>query len=189
MKITSLGASVAALAISLAAANAANAAAPQILVFDRQAVMNGSKLGESIRQQIMGYEQKAQSDLGPEGQALQNESQAAGGKKSPALQAKEAAFQQKVRNRQMMIQGGEVAARKRYVAEEGAIVHAIMMERGAQAVLVKGAVIDSVGGTDITRDVIARLDKKITTFKVPLVMPSLSDQLQMMQQQGQQAQQ
>ncbi|HEX3429416.1 MAG TPA: OmpH family outer membrane protein [Rhizomicrobium sp.] len=193
----SLGAALAVLAIAFPSANSALAAnGPHILIFDRQAVMNGSKLGENIRQQIMAYEQKAQTDLGPEGQALQTQSQAlqqmpaaVRAKKGQELQAKETAYRQKVQDQQSMIQGGELAARKRYMTEEAAIVHAIMTERGADAVLIKAAVVDSAGGTDITRDVIARLDKKITGFKVPLVKPSLADQLQMMQQQQQQQQQ
>jgi hypothetical protein len=52
-------------------------------------------------------------------------------------------------------------------------------------------VVDSANGLDITRDVIQRLDKKISSFKVPLVKPPLADMLQMqqMQQQRQQMQQ
>ena len=145
--------------------------------------MTGSKLGENIRQQILAYEDKAQNELGAEGQALQNQIQAAGAKKSPALQAKETAFRQKVTERQSLIQGGEMAARKRYLAELGAIVHAVMTERGADVVLEKSNVADSVNGLDITRDVIQRLDKKIPSFKVPLVKPPLSEMLQMQQMQ------
>jgi Skp family chaperone for outer membrane proteins len=182
----------AALAIFASAAAApAASAGPHILVIDRNAVMTGSKLGENIRQQIMGYEEKMQTDLGPEGQALQSEMQAAGAKKSQALQTKEAAFRQKVQDRQSLIQGGELAARKRYLAEMGTVVHALMVERGADAVLDKSSVVDSGNGMDITHDVIARLDKKIASFKVPLVKPTLPEMLQMqqMQQQRQQMQQ
>jgi Skp family chaperone for outer membrane proteins len=191
MKLT-ICAGVAALGMSFASADgahAANAPGPHVLIVDRNAVMNGSKLGEDIRQQIMAYEDKAQSDLGPEGQALQNEVQAAGAKKSQALQAKEAAFRQKVQDRQSLIQGGEMVARKRYLAEVGTVVHAVMVERGADAVLEKSAVVDSLNGMDITHDVIARLDKKVASFKVPLVKPSLPDLLQMQQMQRMQQRQ
>jgi Skp family chaperone for outer membrane proteins len=184
MKTFSICAGLAALAVyfaSTGAVPAANAPNSHVLVIDRHAIMTGSKLGENIRQQIMAYEEKAQNELGPEGQALQNQIQAAGAKKSQALQAKEAAFRQKVQERQSLIQGGEMAARKRYLAEVDAIVHAVMAERAADVVLDKSAVVDSVNGLDITRDVIQRLDKKIANFKVPLVKAPLADMLQMQQ--------
>jgi Skp family chaperone for outer membrane proteins len=170
---------------SVDAAVAANATGPHILVIDRHTIMTGSKLGENIRQQIMAYEQKAQTDLGAENQALQNQIQAAGAKKSQALQAKEAAFRQKVQDRQSLIQGGEMAARKVYLGAVDAIVHAIMTERGADVVLEKSTVVDSVKGLDITHDAIQRLDKKMASFKVPLVKPPLSEMLQMQQPQQQ----
>jgi Skp family chaperone for outer membrane proteins len=189
----SMHAGVAALAMFLAStagALAANAPGAHILVIDRQAIVNGSKLGTNIRQQIMAYEEKMQNELGAEGQALQNQVQAAGAKKSQALQAKEAAFRQKVQERQNLIQGGQIAARKRYIAEVGNLVHAVMTERGADVVLEKSSVVDSMSGLDITRDVIQRLDKKIASFKVPLVKPALADMLQMQQmRQTQQTQQ
>ena len=192
MKGFTICAGAAVLAMSFASADGAlatNAPGSHILVIDRHAVMTGSKLGENIRQQILAYEDKAQNELGAEGQALQNQIQAAGAKKSPALQAKETAFRQKVTERQSLIQGGEMAARKRYLAELGAIVHAVMTERGADVVLEKSNVADSVNGLDITRDVIQRLDKKIPSFKVPLVKPPLSEMLQMQQMQQMQQQQ
>jgi len=190
MKTLTIGAGVAALAIlASGSAFAATPAGPHILVIDRQAVVNGSKLGESIRQQIMGYEEKAQNELGPEGQALQSQLQAAGAKKTPALQAKEAAFRQKVQDRQSMIQGGEMAARKVYTGALDMVVHGIMTERGADAVLEKSSVVDSVNGLDITKDVIARMDKKMASYKVPLVKPSLPEMLQLQQMQRMQQQQ
>jgi Skp family chaperone for outer membrane proteins len=192
MKNLSICAGITALSIIFAAAAgalAANAPGSHILVIDRQAIVNGSRLGQNIRQQIMAYEEKAQNDLGAESQALQNQVQAAGAKKSQALQTKEAAFRQKVQERQSLIQGGEIAARKRYLAEVGNIVHAMMTERGADVVLEKSTVVDSANGMDITRDVIQRLDKKISSFKVPLVKPPLADMLQMQQMQRQQMQQ
>src|SRR5262249_3454115 len=113
MRSFSIGAGIAALSIfaSAGAALAANGPAAHILVIDRQAIITGSKLGQNIRQQIMALEEKAQSELGPEGQKLQNEVQAAGNKKNQALEAKQSAFQQKVRDRQSLIQGGQIAAR------------------------------------------------------------------------------
>lgn len=192
MKFSSC-AGIAALAISFTAAGpafSANAPGPHILVIDRHAIMTGSKLGENIRQQIMAYEEQVQHDLGPEGEALQNEMQAfqqqsaslaadTRANRNQALQTKQAAYRQKVQARQGLIQGGELVARNRYLAEVGSVVHAIMVERGADAVLEKSAVVDSVNGLDVTNDVIQRLDKKISSFKVPLVKPPPNDMLPM----------
>ena len=191
MKALAICAGLAAFAISLGsvdAALAANAGNAHILVVDRNALISTSKLGQNIRAQLMGYTQKLQSDLGPESQAIESESQAldssklpadARAKESKALQAKQAAFQQKVRDRQSLIQGGQIAARKYFMAQVDSAVHAIMTERGADTVLDKSTVVASANGADITKDVVAALDKKSASFKVPLVKPSLEDQLQM----------
>lgn len=175
----------AALAVSMAFAGDALAAGPQnphVLIVERHLIMTDSKLGQNIKQQIVAYEEAVQHDLGPEGETLQNEMQAfqqqsasmpadARAKKDQELQAKQAAYRQKLQARQSLIQGGELTARQRYLAEVGAVVHAVMLERGADVVLEKSTVVDSVDGLDITRDVIRRLDKKITALKVPLVKP------------------
>ena len=79
MKRFSICAGLAALAMSFVSAEAASAAntpGAHILVIDRRAIMTGSKLGQNIREQIMAFQQKAQSDLGAENTALQNEQQA-----------------------------------------------------------------------------------------------------------------
>jgi Skp family chaperone for outer membrane proteins len=185
MKSFSICAGLAALAISFAVdgAMAASPAGPHILVIDRKALFTTTKLGENIRQQIMGYEQKVQSELGPENTALQKEIEAAGAKKSQALQAKEAAFQQKIRDRQSLVQGGQMAARKYFMDQIDAVVHAIMAEKGADVVLDKTSVVADSNGSDITKEAIARLDKKATSFKVPMVKPPLSEMLQMQQMQ------
>jgi outer membrane protein len=164
------------------AAQAAPPSGPHILIVDKQAVMNQSKLGENIRKQILAYESDVQVQLGPENQSLQKEGQtlqqqaptlppAVRDKKIAAFQAKEEAFKQKVQAKQSLIQGGELVSRNRYLAEVAAVVHAVMTERGADVVVEKSTTVDSVAGSDITQTVIQRLDRKITTLKVPLVAP------------------
>jgi Skp family chaperone for outer membrane proteins len=158
-----------------------------ILIVDKQAIVMGSRLGQDIHKQIVAYVDKMQADLGAQGQALRTERQTLQqqssspdhDRKMQALQIKEADFHQKVQARQNLIQGGEMAAQQRYTAELTAVVKSIMRERGADAVVEKSAVFTSVGGLDITKDVIQRLDQKISSFKVPLVNPPASSVIQM----------
>ncbi|HEX4158744.1 MAG TPA: OmpH family outer membrane protein [Rhizomicrobium sp.] len=182
---------VAALAVALLcprAALTASSQGPGILVVDRHAIMNGSKLGTNIRAQIMVDENKIQTDLGPEQAALQKEmdafqSQSASlppdvrARKNLALQQKQAAYRQKMQDRENLVHGGEVVAGHAYFAAVKSVVHAIMLERGASVVLEKSTLADSVSGLDITPEVIRRLDRQMTNFKVPLVKPSEDDQL------------
>jgi outer membrane protein len=184
-------ASVAALGVALLCpqtALPAGSQGPGILVIDRHAIINGSKLGTNIRAQIMADENKIQTDLGPEEAALQKEtdalqSQSASlpadmrARKNLALQQKQAAYRQKVQDRENLIHGGEVVAGHAYLAAVESVVHAIMLERGASVVLDKSALADSVSGLDITSEVIRRLDRQMTNFKVPLVKPPADEQL------------
>jgi Skp family chaperone for outer membrane proteins len=189
MKSFSICAGLVALAISFAsvdAAAAANTTGPHILVIDRKVLIQGSKLGQNIQQQLMAYSQKAQSEFGPEGQALENEQQgldklpqAERAKRTQAFQAKQTAFQKKIQERQNLIRGGQMAARKYFTDQTDAVVHAIMSERGAEAVLDKNTVVATMNGADITKEAVQRLDKKSPSFKVPLVKPSMQDMLQM----------
>lgn len=177
-------------ALSPGAVQAAPAAGGHTLIVNKQDIMNGSKLGQNIRGQVMAYEHQVEAQYGAEGQALQAEAQAlqqqaptlapdVRSKKIQAFETKETAYRQKVQAKQSLIQGGEMVARQRYLAEVGAVIHAIMVERGADVVLDKSSVADSASGLDITQAAIQRLDRKITSFKVPLVAPPASAQVNM----------
>jgi outer membrane protein len=174
------------LAPYMSRATGAPDAKPPILLIDRQVIMTESKLGQDIHRQIMAYEAKVNAEFGAQGQALRNETQALQqqngtlstadrDKKRQALEAKEADYRQKVGARQSLIQGGELVARKRYLTVLADVVETIMRERGADVVLEKSDIVASIGGLDITQDVMQRLDRKITNFKVPLVNPPPTD--------------
>jgi len=160
---------------------------PSILVIDRQLIARESKLGQDIHRQIETYADKLRADFGAQGEQLQSEMQALQQqpaspdreKKMQALQVKEADFRQKVQARQSLIQGGEMAAQQRYNAELTSVVNAIMQQRDAFAVLDKSTVFTSVNGIDITQVAMQRLDRKISTFKVPLVNPPAESMIQM----------
>lgn len=173
-------------------ARGATSARHPILIIDEHAIVTQSKLGQAIHRQLNDYETKIQADLGSQGQALQNELQtfqqqsaalpvAVRDKKARDLQAREAAYHQKIQARQSLIQGGELVARQRYQADVAAIVEVIMMQRGADAVVLKSSIVASANGLDITPEVIQRLDQKDSSFKVPLVNPPASSVVPMMQ--------
>ena len=136
----------------------------------------------------MADENKVESDLEPEGTALKKEmdafqSQSASlpadvrARKNLALQQEQAAHEKKIRERENLIHGGEVVAGHTYLAAVESVVHSILLERGASVVLDKSAVADGVDGLDITSEVIRRLDRKMSNFKVPLVKPPADEQL------------
>jgi Skp family chaperone for outer membrane proteins len=184
-------AGVAALAVVLLCPRTALPASSQglgILFVDRHEIINGSKLGRNIRAQIMADENKIQDDLGPEDLALRKEmaafqSQSASlpadvrAKKNLDLQKRQAAHQQKMQDRENLVHGGEVVAGHAYFAAVKSVVHAIMLERGATAVIDKSAMADSADGLDITSEVIRRLDRQVTNYKVPLVKPPEDQQI------------
>jgi outer membrane protein len=185
-------ASAGALMVVLSIAGVANAAppaapatgtpAPKILVINREAILQVSKVGQSIAQQIKGYTLQAEKDFKSQGDALRNDGQAlqqqiailapdVKAKKIADFQARERSLQMKIQQRQMLIQGGVLQARKQMEQALGPIVQGIMQERGANLLLDRGAVVFGTADMDVTRVAIQRLDQKLPTVKVQLVAP------------------
>ncbi len=167
---------------------------PKILVIDRNLVLRGSKVGQDIARQVQGYTQSAEAELKGEAEGLRKEGGAlqqqvailapdVKNQKIKAFQAKQAAFQQKVQQRQGQIQYGVLLARKQIDQALGPIIQGIMQERGANLLLDRSAVIFGTNSAfDITPVAIQRLDQKLPTVKVQLVNPPPG---MMQQQQGQ----
>ncbi|HEY5239425.1 MAG TPA: OmpH family outer membrane protein [Rhizomicrobium sp.] len=185
-------ASAGALMVVLSIAGVANAAppaapatgtpAPKILVINREAILQVSKVGQSIAQQIKNYTLQAEKDFKSQGDALRNDGQAlqqqiailapdVKAKKIADFQARERSLQMKIQQRQMLIQGGVLQARKQMEQALGPIVQGIMQERGANLLLDRGAVVFGTADMDVTRVAIQRLDQKLPTVKVELVAP------------------
>ena len=185
-------ASAGALMVVLSIAGVANAAppaapatgtpAPKILVINREAILQVSKVGQSIAQQIKAYTLQAEKDFKSQGDALRNDGQAlqqqiailapdVKAKKIADFQARERSLQMKIQQRQALIQGGVLQARKQMEQALGPIVQGIMQERGANLLLDRGAVVFGSGDMDVTRVAIQRLDQKLPTVKVELVAP------------------
>jgi Skp family chaperone for outer membrane proteins len=157
--------------------------APKILVFDQSAVMTASKVGQDISRQAKTYSDQAKADLEAQAKALQAQGQAlqqqvailsadVKEKKMKDFQAKEAALQQLADRKQAQIQYSFALAQQQMGNKLGPILKQIMTQRGANMLIDKRAVLmATVGGVDITPDVINMLNQQISSLKVNLVSP------------------
>jgi outer membrane protein len=168
---------------------------PKILVIDRKAILERSAVGLSIAQQAQTFWKQAQDQLKAEAAALKAEGQAlqqqlailapdVKAKKIRDFEAKQAAFQQKVQDKQGMIQGGVLAAQTQMENALGPILKGIMLERGANMLMDRNAVIFSTVDVDITQLAIQRLNQKMPTIKMtPTPLPPGVKQQQQAEQQ------
>lgn len=159
----------------------------RILVLNRDAILQGSKVGQDIIRQVNQYTQQARAQFQGQEQALQNEgralqqqvailSPAAKKQKVAAFEAKERSLQQQVQVRQNQIQGGVFQARQKVEQALGPILQGIMQERGAALLLDRQIVLLSTVDVDITGVAIQRLNQRLGTVKVNLVNMPTSQQ-------------
>jgi len=164
---------------------------PKILVIDRQALLRASKVGQDIARQVQGMTKAAEAELRGEGEGLRREEQAlqqqiailapdVKAQKVHAFQAKQAAFQQKVQDKQNQIKYGVMLAQRQVEQAAGPIVQGIMQERGANLLVDRQAIVIGAPGLDVTAVAIQRLDQKLPSVKVQLVSPP-AELLQRMQ--------
>jgi Skp family chaperone for outer membrane proteins len=170
---------------------------PKILVIDRSMVLRASKVGQDIGRQVQGYTQSAETELKGEADGLRKEQAAlqtqvailapdVRNQKVNAFRAKQAAFQQKVQQRQDQIKYGVYLARQQIDRTLGPIIQGIMQERGANLLLDRNAVVYGTNAAfDITQMAVQRLDQKLPSFKVQLVSPPPGMVQQQQAQQGQ----
>lgn len=180
----SFGAATTTVALAQAKPPAPAGAGLRILVLNRDAILQGSKVGQDIIRQVNQYTQQARVQFQGQEQALQNEgralqqqvailSPAAKKQKIAAFEAKERALQQQVQVRQNQIQGGVFKARQQVEQALGPILQGIMQERGAALLLDRQIVLLSTVDVDITGIAIQRLNQRLGTVKVNLVaMPT-----------------
>ena len=157
--------------------------APKVLVINRQAILQSSKVGQDIARQVQAYANQAKADMDAQGKALQAEGQAlqqqiailapdAKQKKIDAFQAKEAGLQASAQHREAQIQGGLMSAQTAVENVLGPILQNIMTQRGANIILDKNAVVfANTSAFDITQAAIDQLNQKMTSLKVTLQMP------------------
>ena len=152
---------------------------PKILVIDRAAILRGSVVGQNIMKQVQALTTSAENMLKGQDTALRQEgatlqqqlailSPSVKAAKIKAFQAKQAALQQNVQTQQGLIQGGVIKARQQVEQALGPILQAIMIERGANLLLDRNAVVLGTVDVDVTKVAIARLNQKLPAVKVVL---------------------
>jgi outer membrane protein len=157
---------------------------PKILIVDRAEVLRRSAVGQSIMKQVQALATNAENSLKgrdaalrTEGQQLQQQlailSPAVKAAKIKAFEAKQAALQRDVQNQQSLIQGGLMVAREQALRTLGPILQKIVVERGANLLIDRNAVVVSAAGYDITDIAVARLNQALPTVTVkPTPMPT-----------------
>ncbi|HEX5279337.1 MAG TPA: OmpH family outer membrane protein [Micropepsaceae bacterium] len=153
--------------------------APRIIVIDRNYILQRSSAGQDILNQTQNLSKAAETEfksqeteLQAEATKLQQDLAIAApnvrDQKEKEFTGKQQAFQTKVSQRQAEIQAGfQKAAHQIEVALEP-ILKTIMVERGANMVFDRSAVILSTVDVDVTPVAVQRLDKALPHVKVEL---------------------
>jgi len=184
MTKTVLKLAFAGLAFSVFAAPAmADPPQPKIVVLDRAAILQFSKVGQDIARQMQTYANQAKADLSAQGRALQNEGRTLQQqvailapdlkqKRVDAFRAKEQSLQGAAQRKDEQLKAGFAQARQTMEQALGPILQQLVKERGANMVLDKQAVVfANSAGFDITGDAINRLNQKLPALKVNLNAP------------------
>lgn len=156
--------------------------APKIAILDRQALLHSSKAGQDMDRQIQSLSKAAEAELKGESDALRKEEQSlqqqvailapdVKAQKIHAFEAKQAAFQQKVTQKQNQIRYGVLLAQRQVEQVAGPIVQGLMQQRGANLLIDRQAVVLGAPGLDITAAAIQLLDQKLPSVKVQLANP------------------
>lgn len=171
------------LLLSTAAMAQAPAAPPKIVVLDKVAILQYSKVGQDIAKQVQAYAAQAKNDLTAQGKALQAEGRALQQqvailapdlkqKKLAAFQAKEQALQAQAQKKDDQIKYTFMSARQAMEKQLGPILQQVIKERGANLVLDKQAIVmANTASFDITGEVINRLNAAMPNYKVVLTSP------------------
>ena len=156
---------------------------PKILVIDRQAIFARSAAGQSVLQQARNYDQQLQNDyntkisaLRSEGQKLQQQtailSNEVKAQKIRDLESRGKTVEQNAQQKLNTIKGGVLQAQEQIGSALKPILQGIMMERGANMLLDRNAVIFSTVDVGVTQLAIQRLNQKLSTVKfAPAALP------------------
>jgi Skp family chaperone for outer membrane proteins len=155
---------------------------PRILLVDRNEVLGRSMAGQSIMKQVQGLVVSAKASLNARGAALQNEqrtlqqqlpilSASVKDAKVKAFNAKRVAFQSDMEKQQGLIQGGLFAARNQVLTALKPVLQKIMVERGGNILMERGAALEWVPAFDVTDVAIQRLNQVLPSVKVTPAPP------------------
>ena len=156
---------------------------PKIVVIDRAAILQFSKVGQDISKQMQAAANQAKADLSGQGRALQAEERNlqqqvailapdVKAKRLAAFQAKAQSLQGAAQRKDDQLKAAFAQARGAIEQQLGPILQQLVKERGANMVLDKQAVVFATqGGFDITSDAINRLNQKLPAFKINLNAP------------------
>ena len=159
---------------------------PRVVVLDKVAIMQSSRVGQDIARQVKLYADQAEHDLQSEGNALEAEAQslqqqaatmapADRQKRFDDIQAREQALDAAAHAKEEQIQASFTQARQAVEQALGPVLSDLMQEQGVDIVLDRQSVISMrIGSYDITKDVIARLDAKMPSYKVSLAAEATS---------------
>lgn len=159
------------------------ASPPKIVVMDKVAILQYSKVGQDITKQVQTYAAQAKNELTAQGKALQNEGRTlqqqvailapdVKQKRLAEFQAKEQALQTQAQKKDDQIKNAFMQARQAMEMRLGPILQQVVKERGANLVLDKQAVVmANTGAFDITGEVINRLNQQMPSYKVNLNAP------------------
>lgn len=157
--------------------------APKILVINRQAILQFSKVGQDIQRQVQAFANQAKNDMAGQQKALQTEAQAlqqqiailsgdAKQKKIDAFQAKETALQTTAQRKEAAIQYTLLKAQSQVENVLGPILNALLTQRGGNMILDKNAVVFANSSAfDITQPAIDQLNQKMSSLKLVLENP------------------
>jgi Skp family chaperone for outer membrane proteins len=146
---------------------------PVILVVNRGAIMQGSKVGQDIARQIGAYAEHARADVLARQRALEPEIRAAKGAPSASLQSRLQAVHDKAARDDQQIQTALAQARSAIELQLGPILKQVAAEHHANLLLDKQAVPFATSSDfDVTPEVVARLDQKMTTYQLSLTPPA-----------------
>jgi Skp family chaperone for outer membrane proteins len=171
------------LATALSAPASADPPPPKIVVIDRAAIMQFSKVGQDIAKQMQTYANQAKKDLSAQGASLQAEERTlqqqvailapdVKQKRIDAFRAKEQALQGAAQRKDEQLKAAFAQARAAMEEALGPILQQLVKERGANLVLDKQAVVfANANGFDLTGDAINRLNQKLPAFKINLNAP------------------
>jgi len=180
------GLTAGAVALSLSAAQAGpppGVPQPKILVIDRQAIFARSAAGQSVVQQAHNYEVQLQKDydgkigaLRAEGQKIQQQSailsSAIREQKMRDLENRGKSVQQAAQQKLNTIKGGVLQAQEQIGNALKPVLQGIMMERGANMLMERSAIVFSTADIDVTQLAIQRLNQKLSTVKfTPAPLP------------------